>query len=212
MNVVIIGIGLTLLLLLLLADKKEHLTGVFITKLPLSLLFVATAWLRAGTGDTYSHLILIGLSLSMAGDAFLIFSSRAMFLSGLVAFLIAHIFYAFAFYTHASVSAWTWVGLASMAVIGTGIFRWLRPFLGKMKGPVLAYIVVISAMVGGAVSVFAAPGIAAYESRLVFTGAVVFFLSDILVARQQFVKPGFINRAIGLPLYYLGQFMFAFSI
>jgi hypothetical protein len=32
------------------------------------------------------------------------------------------------------------------------------------------------------------------------------------VARQRFVAPAFANRLYGLPLYYLGQFLLAFSV
>jgi hypothetical protein len=39
----------------------------------------------------------------------------------------------------------------------------------------------------------------------------MFYFSDILVARQRFVKNRFFNRASGLPLYYAAQFMIAFS-
>jgi hypothetical protein len=46
----------------------------------------------------------------------------------------------------------------------------------------------------------------------VLSGAIVFYLSDIFVARDTFVRSEYSNRLIGLPLYYLGQFLFAFSI
>jgi hypothetical protein len=39
-----------------------------------------------------------------------------------------------------------------------------------------------------------------------------FYLSDLFVARQRFVAPAFANRLYGLPLYYLGQFLLAFSV
>ena len=45
-----------------------------------------------------------------------------------------------------------------------------------------------------------------------FAGALLFYISDIFVARQRFLKAEFVNRLIGLPLYYGGQFMLAFSI
>jgi uncharacterized membrane protein YhhN len=40
----------------------------------------------------------------------------------------------------------------------------------------------------------------------------LFYVSDIFVARQRFVRTEFLNRRIGLPLYYGGQFMLAFSV
>jgi uncharacterized membrane protein YhhN len=40
----------------------------------------------------------------------------------------------------------------------------------------------------------------------------LFYVSDVFVARQRFLKTEFLNRLIGLPLYYSGQFMLAFSV
>ena len=47
---------------------------------------------------------------------------------------------------------------------------------------------------------------------MVFSGALFFYISDIFVARNRFLKLEFFNRLIGLPLYYAGQFLLAFSI
>jgi uncharacterized membrane protein YhhN len=43
-------------------------------------------------------------------------------------------------------------------------------------------------------------------------GALLFYLSDLAVARHRFVHPAFVNRAIGLPLYYVGQLLIALTI
>ena len=43
-------------------------------------------------------------------------------------------------------------------------------------------------------------------------GAVLFAVSDISVARDQFVRPAFINRLWGLPLYYAAQLLLAGSV
>ena len=43
------------------------------------------------------------------------------------------------------------------------------------------------------------------------TAAVAFYLSDVSVARDRFVAPGFGNRIWGLPLYYAAQLLFALS-
>jgi len=44
------------------------------------------------------------------------------------------------------------------------------------------------------------------------TGAILFYLSDLAVARHRFVHESFVNRVIGLPTYYLGQFLLALTI
>jgi uncharacterized membrane protein YhhN len=91
-------------------------------------------------------------------------------------------------------------------------FLWLRPHLRAMLVPVGIYILVITSMVTGAWAVFAGTSLS-FEGRcFILAGAFLFYLSDLFVARNQFVKRDFINRLIGLPLYYLGQFLLAFSI
>jgi hypothetical protein len=47
---------------------------------------------------------------------------------------------------------------------------------------------------------------------IVFIGAASFYFSDVFVARDRFLKPEFLNRLLGLPLYYLGQYLLAFSV
>ena len=93
-----------------------------------------------------------------------------------------------------------------------GVFLWLQPHLDSMKIPVIFYILVITAMVVGAWTVLAASGLTLSGRMLVFIGALSFYFSDIFVARQRFLKTEFINSLIGLPLYYGGQFLLAFSV
>jgi uncharacterized membrane protein YhhN len=43
-------------------------------------------------------------------------------------------------------------------------------------------------------------------------GSLLFYVSDLAVARHRFVRPDFVNRVVGLPLYYAGQFLLALTI
>jgi len=47
------------------------------------------------------------------------------------------------------------------------------------------------------------------ERVLLLTGALMFLVSDLAVARDRFVAQGFINRLWGLPLYYAAQLVLA---
>ena len=94
-----------------------------------------------------------------------------------------------------------------LSVPATLLLRWLNPHLGDMQKPVWAYVAVISlmtALAGGA-----AMGNAPWP---VPVGAVLFYLSDVFVARDRFVTPSPLNERIGLPLYYAAQLALAFSI
>ena len=55
-------------------------------------------------------------------------------------------------------------------------------------------------------------GAIALRNPRFLAGAVLFFASDLGVARDKFVAPGFPNRAWGLPAYYAGQLLIAWSL
>ena len=205
--------ALLLLALLLYAEKRESIPWKLSSKPLLSALFILTACLQPWTTPSFAGWMLAGLVLSWVGDLFLIFfNSRKLFLAGLVSFLLGHVCYAACFYTYGFLNGWVAAGLAVLLAVGAVIFLWLRPHLGDMTAPVIGYIVVISAMVGGALAVFINPEWAVDGRNAVLAGAVMFYISDIMVARDQFVINAYVNRIVGLPLYYAAQFLFASAI
>ena len=78
--------------------------------------------------------------------------------------------------------------------------------------PVVLYIIVISVMLAAAWVAFLNPVLNRTGAWFVFIGALCFYASDILVARNKFIASQFVNRLIGLPLYYAGQFLIVFSV
>ena len=76
-----------------------------------------------------------------------------------------------------------------------------------MRRAVALYASVISIMLAFAVGTV----VARFDPRIL-AGALLFYLSDLLVARQRFVAPGLVNRVVGLPLYYAGQVLLAWSV
>jgi uncharacterized membrane protein YhhN len=155
--------------------------------------------LAGGIAGRYAQVILAGLLLSAAGDLCLLSRARRLFLAGVGAFLLAHLAYAAAFAPRATIRP---APAATLAVVAAGIVRWLWPHLGSMRAPVLAYTAAISVML------LLALGVA---DPLVRWGAALFYLSDLTVARDRFVRQAFANRLVGLPLYYAGQVLLALS-
>ncbi len=171
-----------------------------------SLFFVvlgATAW---RSGDAVATWLVTGLVLCAVGDVLLIWDRSFDF--GLVSFLLGHVAYVAAFYAAAPITDWPRWMLLPIAVVSAGALRWLWPHLGRRWISVSAYVAVITIMVWGALAV-AATGIL---GRLIAVGAVLFYLSDLTVARDRFVKPDFLNRAVGLPMYYAAQILIALSV
>ena len=197
---------------LLYFEKRELFEPKLAVKSILSSLFIFTAVVQFHPILPFYRLLLIAMIFCLGGDVLLALRGKKMFLYGLVSFLLGHLFYAGAFFHTAGLNRWTLVGLAISLSAGGGVFLWLRPHLGAMKIPVVLYILVISVMVAGAGSLMAADGLELSGRWLVFVGALNFYLSDVFVARQRFLKTEFVNRLIGLPLYYSGQFLLAFSI
>ena len=212
MNDLLIPAALVLLAGLLYFAKKESIPGQLMTKPFLSLLFIAAAMIQPHQGSTYFHLILTGLILCLIGDVCLIFfQNRKIFTAGLAAFLAGHVMYVIAFSSFGATGVFLWIAAAISLCLSAGVFLWLRPNLGNMLGPVVAYVVIITAMVFSAAAFANNTSIVLSARILVFGGALLFYFSDIFVARQRFVKKAFFNRAAGLPLYYAAQFMIAFS-
>ncbi|HUP18242.1 MAG TPA: lysoplasmalogenase [Acidimicrobiia bacterium] len=205
MSILATGITALGLAMLLVLNWKQS-TRAPAAKALASVGFVALALTRDATAGGYGRLILVGLIAGLVGDLFLELRAAASFLLGLGAFLLGHLAYMGAF----ALDQPDWVLTASaagaLAVFGLGVARWLKPHLTPhLRIPVLIYIVVILAMT--------ATGIGLADHRLLASmGAVAFLASDLAVARERFIQPGFVNSAWGLPLYYLGQVLLAWSI
>ncbi len=196
------------LAVLLLGEHRRSLPAKVLSKPLASAGFLGLA-VSAGALDTdYGRAVLAALALSWLGDVFLLSQKPRPFLLGLGAFLLAHVAYAVAFVAYGQDTEWSLVALAVLAVPAFFVLRWLGPRLpATMRLPVRAYVAVISGMMALAIGTFAAGG-----KPILPIGAAAFYLSDLAVARDRFVAPGFANRLVGLPLYYFAQLCLAWSV
>jgi len=169
--------------------------------------FVALALRSGAWSSMFGRLIVLGLACSWFGDMFLIGQSRQAFLAGLSAFLLAHIAYVSAFVRHGYHRGWVWAAALPVTAIAIAVFAWLEPHTpAEMMIPVKAYIAVISLMVIFAIGTQGRGG-----SRLIISGAALFFLSDLSVAALRLVQTEYPTYVMGLPLYYAGQVCLALS-
>ncbi|MGD9319946.1 MAG: lysoplasmalogenase [Desulfobacteraceae bacterium] len=211
-NVTIIILAAILLIGLLYFEYKGNRRSLLPTKTALSLLFIIAILVQPHPIPRYFFLLLMGLIFCLIGDVCLALPQQKMFLLGLVSFLIGHIFYVFGFFSVTHTSTWTWVGSLVVLLVSGMVYWWLRPHLGEMKIPVVIYIIVISIMISGACSLLGHRHLAQSGRVMAFVGAVSFYFSDVFVARDRFLKQEFLNRLVGLPMYYAGQFLLAFSV
>lgn len=195
----VLGLGGLSLLGLLWAEwqNRRRARAVFKTLCSLGFLLFALSF---GLDSLFAQLIFVGLLLSAVGDVLLLFRANRAFLAGLVAFLLAHLAYLAAFVQIGTPTLW---GL--LLVLGAGYIwlRWLWSYLGSWRAPVLAY--------GGVISLMLWAGLGVQRSEI-WLGAVLFYLSDLFVARQRFVVQAPLNALLGLPLYFIAQYLLAFTV
>ena len=209
-NVIILAC--ILMPILLYFETREIPKGILPVKTAVSLLFVTAALIQHRPVPAYFAWLLPGLICCLGGDVFLALPQKKMFFLGLVAFLVGHLFYVIAFLHTAPPTLSILWGAVPMTLASVWIFFRLKPHLGDMAVPVVAYVVVITVMVCGAFSLLLTPQLELTGRFLAFCGALLFYLSDLCVARDRFVKKESLNRIVGLPLYFGGQFLLAFSI
>ena len=155
---------------------------------------------RAGMRD--SHLLAVALTLSCIGDVLLHLGSRRYFGLALGAFLLAHVAYILLF-------ARSWPRplrprrleltlTAAVLVYSVAVTGWLSARLGEYAVPVIIYCVAITAMTVSAI-------LARFSTPFVWIGAMLFLISDSLIAAGRF-KTALPLTALIWPAYYLGQY------
>jgi uncharacterized membrane protein YhhN len=214
----LILLTLVALAAVLAAEYADNRPGIWIAKPIASTGFLAVA-VAAGaldgsaaggaSGGRYGLLVLLGLALSWWGDIFLIPNNRPrIFQAGIASFLLGHVAYVLAFSSLGLQTLATGVAILLSIPPVVAILRWLRPNLPRnMLIPIYAYVAVITCMLICAVGAVAEVG-----RPMIVLGAAMFYISDLAVARNRFVAPGFSNRIWGLPLYYGGQLVLASTI
>lgn len=131
------------------------------------------------------HWLLAALAFSLVGDVCLMLDG--LFIPGLVAFLCAHVCYIRLFALDAP-----WLPrrtpLAACLLLAAGVYSALWGHLpAELRLPVAAYVLVIALMAAQAVG--RALVRASRAARCVAYGALLFMLSDTLLAFDRFVHP-----------------------
>ncbi len=194
---------------LLISEYRHSRLGVWVAKPLAATGFVGAALAAGALGTSYGRWVLTALVLSWFGDVLLIpRASPRVFRAGVLSFLLGHVAFVGAFVVRGLDLR---TSLAATAIaLGPGLLalRWLRPYLPtEMRVPVYAYLIVISSML-----VCAAGATGAAGGAGIVIGALMFYVSDLSVARDRFVASRFSNRAWGLPLYFGAQLVLASTV
>jgi uncharacterized membrane protein YhhN len=177
---------------------------------PLPILLLASMVSRAIPAEPrYGAALLAGLLCSMVGDVCLVFPAR--FVAGLACFLVGHLFYIGAF---AGAGEWD-LGAALLilpfVVSGGAMLAFLWPYLARLRPAVVLYVLVIAVMAWTAAVRAAAPGTAAPSGALALGGALLFMVSDGVLATDRFVRPLPGGDGAVMVTYYAAQTLIAAS-
>jgi uncharacterized membrane protein YhhN len=198
-----------LYLLLLLSGKEDMAWWLKPLLIPFLISIIAIS-------DKFStqKTLLFALFFSWIGDVLLLFSDKhpLFFISGLVAFLIAHLVYIFLFQNQNKINRTKiYLRFSPIVIIYLlGILSVLWSSLNEMKIPVTIYAFVISTMLLMSIKSY-------FEWKkpanlLVLIGAVLFVISDSILAVNKFYTPVPMSSFLIMNTYLAAQFLIVKSV
>ena len=192
----------------------EIITSPFLHQICKPLIMVTLGLYYLYHAEYRSAVVWLAVLFSLAGDTLLLFEAKqpVFFILGLVAFLIAHVFYIIAYRQHvdesgeSSLEAVQKIRFSFPVVLaGTGLIVVLYPSLGSLKIPVVIYALILIIMVLNAVFRYGRTSNNSFWR--VFTGSILFMLSDSLLAINKFFKPVTAAGFWMMSTYILAQFL-----
>jgi uncharacterized membrane protein YhhN len=178
---------------------------IYLIAKPLLMITLTLYFVSATAGyPRWRFYVIAALVFSWAGDVFLI--SENWFIAGLVSFLIAHIFYIVAYQkTGAANGELKTLDIVKFVVYGVVLIWFIYPGLGDLLAPVLIYAVVLLGMGVWAHKRRGATSTASF--RLVAFGAILFAISDGLIAVNKFAYPIPAERILIMSIYMTAQYL-----
>ena len=183
----------------------QYQTGVFTTKPLIMILIIVFYFLQTQNHHNFQdRLILIGFFFSLLGDTFLMFNGEQYFRFGLGSFLITHLFYIFVF-SRNRLKVNLLARIFFFLFSGIMLFILQQNINDSLLIPIVIYMITITIM-----AVMASERNTNSSSyQLVLFGAILFVLSDSLIALDKFVIPIPFPTLLIMGTYILAQYLIA---
>lgn len=156
------------------------------------------------------YLPLIALLFSWIGDILLLGDDPSFFLSGMIAFVMTHVCYSFTFLKIKQVTpkdrSYFIFPLLGLLLFSLLVFFYLKDDLGSYLLPILLYMVFISLMASLAIHTRANVKIQTLSLYTFIPGALLFVLSDALLAINMFKMQHIVIEVLVMLTYGLAQF------
>ncbi len=156
------------------------------------------------SADNIKILLLSALVFSAAGDITLGIDIENLFILGLIFFLIAHIFYIILFFKGFKFNKKSIPINILILIYAVTIGLLLRNIENKYLIPVILYLLIITVM--AVTASFYSTGNKYKTVYFVIIGAVLFMISDSIIAINKFLFEFPFSRPIGIITYYAAQF------
>lgn len=171
-------------------------------------LMIAALCLQGSYSSPFGLWVIAGLAASILGDLFLM-HPRDKFFSGLSCFVVAHLAYFFGFSAMITGPLIWW---APIVITSGGILVYLLllPSLGNMKMPVAMYVVVIVLMTIAAAEYRL--GTHSFSGTSALLGAVLFMVSDLVLALDRFHSTSRFSRHVVMATYFSAQTLITYSV
>ena len=149
----------------------------------------------------------IALEFSFFGDVLLMFSGKLFFMAGLISFLMAHILFIKIVINRIQKISILKGVIASIPffLIFVGLIYFLKNSLNELWIPVIIYGITISTF--GAVSLLDFLQSKTLKSVWMLAGAIIFILSDSLLAIHKFYSPNSVFEVLIMVAYIVAQYL-----
>ena len=182
---------------------NDFQNGVFLTK-PLIMISIMIFYhlQTKSQRNLQDKLMLIAFFFSLLGDCFLMLSDAKYFMFGLGSFLITHLIYIFVFTRNIlKINLLARVLLLSFSSIMLFVLK--DNVSNSMLIPIIIYMITITIMAISA----AERNTNSYSYRMVLMGAILFVVSDSLIAINKFVIPIQFETILIMGTYVLAQYL-----
>ncbi len=157
----------------------------------------------------YRMLILAALIASLVADTMLMVVEVDLMKQGIVFFMLAHVVYIAAFSLTYEYRPWNMAVVGVLCIMLAIFYRGIWRVAGRMRIPIMVYAAVLCTMLFFALSSMNME--VTRRETLIVAGAILFVMSDFLLAYLSFIRPHRYESVIVWAVYAPGQFLIALS-
>lgn len=197
------------------SDWRHRRRPLFYLAKPLTTgLILALAWVSLADAPAYRNWVMAALGCCLVGDIALMFTGSRAFLLGLAGFLLGHLLLIAAFAADLPLVPLFLPQLAALAALAfllavIAYSRWLLPRTGRLRTAVLLYLSALTAMV---LTALLRAGLSeSHAATLAAAGALLFAVSDAVLAYRKFVSAPWWGQPATLLSYYLAIGLIAWT-